>query len=180
MDSLIDRPLQNEDFVDIASFLFCIACLKGFERLETSICSFLPNIDEKIQEKQIFSLLSFYYRFRKTGPLPQIHTYSFLTKLHDHIEQVILKNSDVTHTLKFDELIKMIFGIRFLIAKSMCIEHQFLCKEISFYMTNYLPTEPAEQKNAWDRIKKLLKLSEPSKEIEMISSLNYTLTKHLR
>lgn len=178
--------MTNKDFYEIVNLLLCHAFLKNYSRLISEISKFEPKCvnKENFQGpfKQILVFISFYKKWRETGPLPEIKNYKFLLTLHEEMCRILKSERQLLESMPMNDLIKLVTGVRCLLGKSLLIDEKFVVLDIETFIKKYYPILPVSSDNsiAWNNLLDVFQLTESDrKELKMISNMNTVSVKHL-
>lgn len=179
--------ITKEDFHEIVNYLLCHAFLRNYTDLISEISKFDPKSVEKdnfqAPFKKILIFISFYKKWRDTGPLPEIKYYRFLLTLHEEICGLLKSQRQLLQRMPIHDLIKLVTGIRCLLGKSILIDEKFVPLDVETFIKKYCPTLPitSENSNAWNSLLDVLNLCQADKkELKVINNMNTISSKHLR
>ena len=177
--------LSCEDFHQILNLLLCHAFLKNHQQLISAISSYAPNFKDLMSTpyKPVLIFLSFYKKWRETGPLPGIRQYRFLLTLHEAIMGLLAARPRLLDKMTKSDMIKMIMGIRCLLGKSILLEEKFVVKDIETFISKYYPLLPVttSNKTVWINLTQVLgiNLDTDKQELKVISDFNKLSIDHL-
>ena len=177
--------LSCEDFHQILNLLLCHAFLRNHQQLISTISSYAPNFKDLMTtpHKPVLIFLSFYKKWRETGPLPGIRQYRFLLTLHEAIMGLLAARPRLLDKMTKSDMIKMIMGIRCLLGKSILLEEKFVVKDIETFISKYYPLLPVTTNNkaVWANLTQVLgiNLDTDKQELKVISDFNKLSIDHL-
>ena len=177
--------LSCEDFHQILNLLLCHAFLRNHQQLISTISSYAPNFKDLMTtpHKPVLIFLSFYKKWRETGPLPGIRQYRFLLTLHEAIMGLLAARPRLLDKMTKSDMIKMIMGIRCLLGKSILLEEKFVVKDIETFISKYYPLLPVTTNNkaVWTNLTQVLgiNLDTDKQELKVISDFNKLSIDHL-
>lgn len=178
------QPISSEDFNQIINILLANAFLKNQSKLISKISSCNPNYLEifSASHRQTLVFLSFYRKWRETGPLPDLRHYKFLLTLHDGVLGILKTNREILDKMARPDVIKLVTGLRTLLGKAVMLEEKFVIKDIETFIMKYFPVLPITGQNRmyWLTLTEVLDIDlENNEELKMISKVNTITTNHL-
>lgn len=178
------QPISSEDFNQIINILLANAFLKNQSKLILKISSCNPNYLEifSASHRQTLVFLSFYRKWRETGPLPDLRHYKFLLTLHDGVLGILKTNPEILDKMARPDVIKLVTGLRTLLGKAVMLEEKFVIKDIETFIMKYFPVLPITGQNRmyWLTLTEVLDIDlENNEELKMISKVNTITTNHL-
>lgn len=178
------QPISSEDFNQIINILLANAFLKNQSKLISKISSCNPNYLEifSASHRQTLVFLSFYRKWRETGPLPDLRHYKFLLTLHDGVLGILKTNREILDKMARPDVIKLVTGLRTLLGKAVMLEEKFVIKDVETFIIKYFPVLPITGQNRmyWLTLTEVLDIDlENNEELKMISKVNTITTNHL-
>ena len=178
------KPITNEDFNKIINIILANAFQKNYSKLISRISSCVPNYMEifSVSHRQILIFLSFYRKWRETGPLPDLRHYKFLLTLHDAVSGILRRHREILDKMPRPDLIKLVTGLRTLLGKAILLEEKFVIKDVETLIMKYYPVLPVTNNNRtyWRSLTELLGINQENKEdMQIVSRVNKITRNHL-
>ena len=178
------KPISSEDFNQIINILLANAFRKNQSKLISKISSCVPNYLEifSAPHRQTLIFLSFYRKWRATGPLPHLRHHKFLLTLHDGVLGILKTHREILDTMARPDVIKLVTGLRTLLGKAVLLDGKFVIKDVETFIMKYFPVLPVTSQNQahWLPLAEVLAINlENKEELKMISKVNSITTNHL-
>ena len=178
------KPISSEDFNQIINILLANAFIKNQSKLISKISSCVPNYLEifSAPHRQTLIFLSFYRKWRETGPLPDLRHHKFLLTLHDGVLGILQTHREILDTMARPDVIKLVTGLRTLLGKAVMLNKKFVIKDVESFIMKYFPVLPVTGQNQahWLILTEVLAITlENKEELKMISKVNSITTNHL-
>ena len=186
MDESFDEfeLLTEAEFLHIIQLFLCHAFYKSHNKLISAIASYVPNYKELFINpyKQVLIFLTFYRKWRLTGPFPEIKHYKFLLTLHDGVCGLLRSHQQYFKSMSRVELIKLVTGLRCLLGKAVLFVDKITVQDKKVFIMKMFPILPVDEKNKqfWTQYLELMDLDLTSKsELKIISKVNKIAINHL-
>jgi len=180
--------ISHTELVEILQLLLCHALHNDLRSLSSKITSTFPEMltaETSTPYRQLTVFSSFFTKFLRVGPLPDICHYKFLNTLHNGVIGMVKQNSQVFHPMPISDLIKLVSGIRCLLGRAVIMEEKFVVKDIETFISKYLPTLPVTPENikAWESLGEVLQFNVKqtnNPKMKIISTVNDRSVKYLK